>query len=198
MLLLSSHHISTLIMRNARELVFHAGSERTLSESCRWYCIVRGRRLAKKLVRDCTTCRKLRQPPNRTLMADLPPEGMKPFPAPSLVTGVDLFGPFKLKYRRNKPIKAWGTPFACATVREVQLEIVQDLSTPFLKHFAVLVSHYAWPSTFISDNGKSFVGTEKELRKSFVEGIKAISDFAVLHKIQCKFTIPHSPYQGGL
>ena len=65
-LLPSSHHISTLIMRNAHKMVFHAGSERTLSESRRRYWIVRGRRLAKKLVRDCTTCRKLRQPSHTT------------------------------------------------------------------------------------------------------------------------------------
>ena len=34
-LLRSSHHISTLIMRNAHKMVFHASSERTLSESQR-------------------------------------------------------------------------------------------------------------------------------------------------------------------
>ena len=197
-LLPSSHHISTL-MRNAHEMVFHAGSERTLSESRRRYWIVRGRRLAKKLVRDCTTCHKLRQPPHTTLMADLPPERVKPFSPPFLATGVDLFGPFKLKYGRNKSTKAWGALFTCATVRAVHLEIVQDLSTQsFLQALRRFVSHHGWPSTFISDNGKSFIGTERELRKLFEDGRKAISDFVVLHKIQWKFTTPHSPHQGGI
>ena len=158
-----------------------------------------GLRLAKKLARDCTTCHKLHQPPHRTLMADLPPERMKLFSPPFLVTGVDLFGPFKLKYGRNKSIKAWGALFMYARVRAVQPEIVQDLSTQsFLQALHHFVSHHGWPSTFISDKGKSFVRTERELRKLFVEGRKAISDFAVLHKIQWKFTTPHSPHKGQI
>ena len=186
-------------MSNAYKMVYHAGSERNLSESRRRYWIVRGRRLAKKLVRDCTTGRKLRQPPHTTLMTDLTPDRMKPFSPPFLVTGVDLFGPFKLKYGRNKPTKAWGALFTCATVRAVHLEIVQDLSTQsFLQALRRFVSHHGWPSTFIADNGKSFVGTERELRKLFVEGRKAISDFTVLHKVQWKFNTPHNPHQGGI
>ena len=132
-------------------------------------------------------------------MADLPPKRMKPFSPPFLLTGVDLFGHFKVQYRRNRSIKAWGALFTCATVRAVHLEIVQDLSTQsFLQALCHFVSHHGWPSTFISDNGKSFIRTKRELRKLFAEGIKAISNFAVLHKIQWKFTTPHSPHQGGL
>lgn len=87
----------------------------------------------------------------------------------------------------------------CARVRAVHLEIVQDLSTQsFLRALQRFVSHHGWPRTFISDYGKSFVGTKRELRKLFLEGRKAMSDFAVLHKIQWKFTTPHSPHKGGI
>ena len=93
-LLSSSNHISQLIMEDVHRKVLHAGPERTRSESRRKFWIVRGRRLAKKLVRDCAVCRKLRQQPLTTLIADLPPERVLPFSPPFSVTGGDLFGPF--------------------------------------------------------------------------------------------------------
>ena len=167
--------MSQLIMEDVHRKVSHAGLERTLSETRRKFWIVRGRSLAKKLVRDCAVCRKLRQPPHTTLMADLPPERVLPFSPPFSVTGVDLFGPFNLKYGRNKSIKAWGALFTCATLRAIHLEIVESLSTEsFLQVLRRFVSPHGWPATIISDNGKSFVGAERELTKLVIKGRKLI------------------------
>ena len=105
-LLPASHPISKLIMREVHTQVAHGGPERTLSESRRKFWITRGRNLAKGVVKNCIICRKLRQPPHSTLMADLPPERLKPFSPPFSVTGVDLFAPFNLKTRRNRTKKA--------------------------------------------------------------------------------------------
>lgn len=38
-------------------------------------------------------------------------------------------------------------------------------------------------NTIISGNGKSFIGTDKELKNLVQEGKNEIEDFAVLHKI---------------
>jgi len=57
---------------------------------------------------------------------------------------------------------------------------------------------YGWPSTIISDNGKSSVGTEKDLGKLVEEGRKQIEEFAVLHRICWIFTTSLSPHQGGI
>lgn len=163
----ANHHISPLIMKYVDEKVFHPGCERTLTETRQKYWLVRGRGLARKLVKDCAICRKLCQPPHTTLMADLPPERTKPFSPPFC----DLFGLFNLKYSRHKSTKAWGALFTCATMRAIQLEVVESLSTEsFLQALQSLVSPHGWPDTFISDNGKSFVGAEKELRKLIKEG----------------------------
>lgn len=198
-LLPAEHHISKLILEDVHQKLSHAGCERTLSESRRQYWIVRGRNLAKYIARNCTVCRKLRQPPHTTLMADLPPERIKPFSPPFTVTGVDLFDPFNLQVGRNKSTKAWGALFTCATVRAIHLEIVESPSSEaFLQALRRFASHHGWPTTIISDNGKSFVGAEKELRKLLVEGRKQIEDFAVLHKIRWIFTTPLSPHQGGI
>ncbi len=190
--LLPKHHpISSLIMRSAHEKVKHAGRERTLCESRAKYWILGGRRLAKNLTKNCVLCRKTRQPPHSTLMGSLPPDRVKVRAPPFTVTGVDLFGPFHLKYGRNKSSKAWGAIFACATSRAVHPEA-------FLQALRRFASHHGWPDTIISDNGGSFVGAEVELRSLYIEGKKRITDFAVLHKIHWKFITPLSPHQGGM
>lgn len=198
-LLPASHLISKLIIQEAHSQVAHGGPERTLSDSRRKFWIMRGRKLVKGIVRDCTTCRKLRQPPHHTLMADLPPERLKPFSPPFPVTGVDLFSPFNLKFARNRTLKAWEALFTCATVCAFHLEIVEDLSTQSFMHtLRRFAAHHGWPHTIISDNGKSFVKTEKELKALVQEGTNEIEDFAVVHKIRWIFTTPLSPDQGGI
>ena len=197
-LLPASNPVSKMIMRDTHTKMGHPGSERTLCDSRRQYWIVRGRNLAKETVRNCVVCRKLRQPPHVTLMADLPPDRLKLFSPPFTTTGVDLFGPFMLKYGRNKTIKAWGAVFTCATMRAIHLEIVENLSTPaFLQALRRFVAHHGWPSTIISDNGSSFIGAEKELRKLVKEGREHLQEFAMLHKVRWNFITPLSPHQGG-
>ena len=85
--------------------------------------------------------------------------------------------------------------FTYATVRSIHLEVVGIPSgESFLQALRRFVSHHGWPTTIISDNGKSFVGAEKELKKLFVEFRKKMDDFVVLHKLRWIFTTPLSPH----
>lgn len=132
------------------------------------------------------------------MMADLPPERLKLFSPTFTTTGMDLFGPFNLKYGRNKTSKAWGALFTCATTRAIHLEIVDGLSTQsFLHALRRFAANHGWPATIISDNGTSFVGAQSELKKLLQEGKKQIEDFAVLHRVKWIFITPLSPHQGG-
>ena len=198
-LLPRKHHVSTLIMKLAHVKVKHAGRERTLCESRAKYWILGGRKLAKDIIHDCVLCRKARQQPHSTLMGSLPQDRLEIQSPPFTVTGVDLFGPFRLKYGRNKSTKAWGAVLTCATTRGIHLEIVENASAEaFLHSLRRFASHHGWPNTIISDNGGSFVGAETEIRSLFIEGKKRLQDFAVLHKIHWKFITPLSPHQGGM
>ena len=197
-LLPTEHIISKLVIKDAHNHVRHAGRERTLCETRRKYWIPRGRNLVKQVVKNCVTCRKLRQYPHTTLLADLPPERLKVFSPPFSVTGVDLFGLFFLKYGRNKKKKSWGALFTCATVRAIHLEIVDDLSSEaFLHALRRFAAYHGWPNTIISDNGTSFVGCESELKKLMQESKEKVKEFVMAHKVRCKFNTPLSPHQGG-
>lgn len=54
--------------------------------------VVRGRKVAKKVVNSCVTCRKARAKRCQQIMGDLPLEWIQPA-RPFEFTGVDLFGP---------------------------------------------------------------------------------------------------------
>jgi len=64
-----------------------------------------------------------------------------------------------------------------------------------LRHFA---AHHGWLHTMISGKGKSFVGTEKELKKLVQEGRNQIEESSALHRIRWIFTTPLSPRQGEI
>ena len=194
-----NHHISRIIMNEIHVKSAHGGAERILADSRQKYWIIRGRNLSRGITRSCVVCRKLHKQPHSTLMGDLPPERTRMFSPPFNVTGIDLFGPFKLKYGRNKSIKSWGAVFTCATVRAIHLEIVEDSSTQaLLQAVRRFACHHGWPSTIISDNGGCFIGAEKELKKIIVEGKSQIQDFATLHRLRWLFTTPLGPHQGGI
>ena len=75
---------------------------------------------------------------------------------------------------------------------------MQGLSTEAILHaLQWFAAHHGWPNTIISDNGTSFVGTERELKKLLQEGKQEIEDFAVVHKVKWRFNTPLSPHQGG-
>ena len=197
-LLPADHIVSKLVARDTHNRVLHAGRERTLCECRRKFWILRGRNLVQKMVKDCVTCRRLRQSPHSTLMADLSSDRLKLFALPFTVTGVDLFGPFYLKYGRHKKMKSWGAVFMCATVRAMHSEIVQDLSTEaFLHALRRFAARHGWPQTIISDNRTLFVGAEGELKKLLKEGRKNLQDFTMTHKLKWKFNTPASPHQRG-
>ncbi|KAB5567602.1 hypothetical protein PHYPO_G00234660 [Pangasianodon hypophthalmus] len=58
--------------------------------------VIKGRKLAQKIVDNCVTCRKARARKCQQIMSDLPPERITPA-RPFEYTTVDLFGPYEVK-----------------------------------------------------------------------------------------------------
>ena len=78
-------------------------------------------------------------------------------------TGVDYFGPLHIPVRRSTE-KRWGFLFTCLSNRAVRLEIVPSLDTiSCVMGIERFIARRGTPSMIWLDNGKNFVGAEKEL-----------------------------------
>ena len=117
-----------LIMQEAHEQD-HGGVDRTLwrSRSTAW--IIRGRRTAATIQRNCFTCRRRRKKLEQQIMAPLPEIRMKPAPVFSS-TAIDLFGPITIKdtVKGRARRKAWGVLFCCMATTAVHIEVTEDYS----------------------------------------------------------------------
>ena len=119
----SSHHVTTLIIRDNHETVGHAGTERVLAETRRKYWIIKGRVAVRKVLSECVTCKKMRAKPESQLMADLTADRLEPA-HPFVKVGTDFFGPFVVKRARSE-LKRYGCVFTCLVTRAIHIEVTQ-------------------------------------------------------------------------
>ena len=85
-------------------------------------------------------------------MADLPHDRLKEEP-PFTHCGVDIFGPFLIKERRNT-LKRYGVLFTCLASRAIHIEIIKNMD----RDFFIL----ALRRTIRCNNRSNFVGAERE------------------------------------
>jgi hypothetical protein len=101
-LLPKNYPISLLIVSHYHQKVYHQGrqiTEGALRSAGYW--IIGEKKLISKIIHQCITCRKLRAKPLEQKMADLPDDRLTPAP-PFTFVGVDVFGPWKIVYRRTR------------------------------------------------------------------------------------------------
>lgn len=114
--------VSTLLAQEAHE-ANHEEIAGTLLRVRKRAWIVKGRKLAKKVVDSCVTCRKARTKKCQQIMSDLLPErtnAQRPFEFKTL----DLFGPYEVKdeVRKKVRLKVWGIVFCCMASRAIHCE----------------------------------------------------------------------------
>ncbi|GFW98874.1 integrase catalytic domain-containing protein [Trichonephila clavipes] len=114
------------------------GTEATLANIRNSFWIPSARKVVRKILRTCITCRKVSAKGSQQLMADLPA---------ARVTAGRVF---------------------IQVVKAIHLAIVSDLTTEaFLAALKRFVVKRARPIEIYSDNGRNFVGANNELRKIF-------------------------------
>ncbi len=127
-IILPVSHVTRLLVEHYHRKTSHSGAATTLNEvRAAGYWIPRGRTLVNSIIHNCVTCRKLRFPPERQRMSDLPQDRLEPAP-PFTYAGVDYFGPFYIKEGRSQR-KRWGCLFTCLVTRAVHIETANSLST---------------------------------------------------------------------
>ncbi|KAK4324774.1 hypothetical protein Pmani_004614 [Petrolisthes manimaculis] len=160
------HPVAKLIIEDLHKKLGHAGVERVLAESRRRYWILKGRKLVKKTVHQCITCRKLREKMEVQQMADLPASRVTPYEPPFTRVGVDYFGPFMVKRARSK-VKRYGCIFTCLSIRAVHIEVSFTLDTDsFINALERFIARRGEPKEIWCDNGTNFVGAQRELHCS--------------------------------
>lgn len=129
-LLLRTHPLTSLILRQAHDRVCHNGVKETLTETRRRFWIPRGRSLTRYMIHRCVLCQRYEGAPLKTPPPPppLPTFRVKDDPA-FTYNGVDFAGPLSI-HGNSASNKVWICLFMCLVTRAVHLDLVSDQSTP--------------------------------------------------------------------
>ncbi|GBN00176.1 hypothetical protein AVEN_206044-1 [Araneus ventricosus] len=196
--------LTDIIMEHFHIKNLHVGAKTLLHLVRQEYWPLNGRNNARRIVHEFLKCYKAKPKLEEQIMASLPRERVT-VSSPFTNTGIDLCGPFYIKYKNQRKgifNKVYVAIFVCFSTRAVHLEILTDLTSDAL--IATLKSFFARRgicTTIFSDNATNFVGANSELTK-FYQLFKKLPDnlasYLVSQSISWKFLPPRSPNFGGL
>ena len=133
-------------------------------------------------------------------MSNLPEDRLKCC-APFTYCGVDYFGPFMIKGR--KELKRYGVLITCMSSRAIHLETATILETDvFINALRRFLSRRGPVRQLRSDQGTNFVGARRELREALEEMDHSKIKEELL-KSQCdwidfKMNVPAASHMGGV
>ncbi|XP_059051290.1 uncharacterized protein LOC131846089 [Achroia grisella] len=196
--------LTTLIVADAHIQTLHGGVQLMLNYIRSRYWIIKVKRLVKSYLRKCLICAKQSAFSRPQLMGDLPKERVTPA-RPFLHSGVDFAGPYDIlmsKGRGAKTNKGYIALFICMATKAIHLELVGDLtSEAFIGAFRRFVSRRGKCSDIWSDQGRNFVGANKELIESWkqatLEFETSIAETLLTEGTQWHFIPAYSPNFGG-
>ncbi|XP_063931166.1 uncharacterized protein LOC135143218 [Zophobas morio] len=206
LLLPKQHFITNLIIKKYHVENLHIGCQGTLAAVRQRYWPVSAKNAVKLVIFNCLRCYRCKPISYEQLMADLPVTRVTPS-RPFTVTGVDYAGPFTLKNghgRTVKTIKGYIAVFVCFATKAVHIELVCDCtSNSFLNALKRFISRRGKPSQIHSDNGTTFVGSNRHLKELYqLFQTKSFKDVVVGNLsnlgITWNFIPPNAPHMGGL
>ncbi|CAK1597480.1 unnamed protein product [Parnassius mnemosyne] len=118
---------------------------------------------------------------------------------------LDYAGPFLLKDRHGhgyKTYKSYIAIFICSSTKAVHIELVTGLEThSFLSAFRRFIARRGKPRVVVSDNGTTFRGADRELRKLYDflnTSSNELTTSCTEQGIVWKFVPSYSPHMNGL
>lgn len=195
--------ITTLIIRHYHTKIFHQGRKITagaIREAGFW--IIGGKRMISSELFHCVTCRILRGPFIRQIMAQLPTARTDTDTltnsAPFEHVGVDVFGHWTIAARRTRGgcanSKRWAVCFSDFTTRGIHLEVLEEMtSSSFINAMRRMQALRGPVISFYSDRGSNFVGTIHELLQS-----KEVLEYLRDEQIEWKLNPAHASHFGGV
>lgn len=195
-LLPSDGHLTTLIMRDAHEKCMHGGVQVSLNYVRQVYWLMNGRQTFRKYIQNCVICARWRTKPKGQLMAPLPEAKVIHSYIPALIMLTNAT-------RKGSSTKCYVALFVCFATKAIHLELVSDLSTTrFIAAFKRFVSRRGLPKMMYSDQGRNFIGAEKELNRMFKRRYSKENEY-IRHEllkdgVQWSFNPASAPHFGGL
>ena len=161
-------------------------------------------RLDKTEIRNCVRCQRAKPRLTSQLMGDLPANCVTPA-RPFTYSGLDYAGPIQIrttKGRGHHSYKGYIALLVCFTAHAVHLEAVSDLTTAtFLAAYRRFVRRRGVCRYLYSDNGTTFQGAARELRRTFDAASEFYKEAATIlanKGTEWKFISRNSPHCGGL
>lgn len=196
--------VSTLLVQEAHSKG-HEGVAATLLKVRKRAWVIKGQRIARKVIEKCMVCKKARVKRCQQVMGDLPQERTRPA-SPFEFTAVDLFGPYQVKddVRKRVKMKVWGVVFCCMASRAIHTELANTMSTEsFLMAYQRFTTIRGHPKKIWSDPGTNFVGAKSVLKElyQFLDSLdkSAVEDTSAQNGTDWHWTIlpADSPHRNG-
>ena len=190
------HRFTILVIEDCHVRVHHCLVAATLAELRSRFWVSKGRQFVKKILKQCFVCRKLEGQPFHSPPTAALPEYRVTEAEPFSKVGIDFAGPLFVKGKQGEMSKVYICLFSCCVTRALHLELVQDLTAgTFLNCLRRFCAKKGTPTIINSDNAKTFKAIAKFLRK--LHSDKNVTDFLIARRIQWKFNLEVSPWQGG-
>ena len=157
--------IAKTLIKMYHQLLHHAGVSTLITHIRMKYFVFKVRKLAKSVCHECVQCKRHDSRPCTQTPANLPKFRVTTAP-PFSASGLDFAGPLYCSDFPNK--KFYILLFTCAVTRAVHLEVTDSLSLSdcvlAIKRF---VARRGMPTSFHSDNAKTFQGVQNNLQTIF-------------------------------
>ena len=184
-----------LFLRHTQSKKHHQGIDYLRSKVQERYAILRLRFLLLSIKSNSVLCRKFRAATIQPIMADLSKERLA-YRSPhrsSLLR--PILPPFV-----GTTEKGWIFLFTCLTALAVRVEVVPSMDpSSCVMGVGRFVSRRCTPAMNRSDNGRNFIGAEKELRDCIEKWNKLNLSAELAHKeVKWRFSPPSALHQVGI
>ncbi|GBM43421.1 hypothetical protein AVEN_18595-1 [Araneus ventricosus] len=195
--------LSKIYFESLNRRLFHVGPLGMLNAVRLKFWPLSGRSIARKTVHQCVTCFKSRPILSSQIMGNLPSERVN-ISGPFTITGLDLCGPFLVKYKNQRKgtlNKIYICVCICFSTKAIHLELLSDLTSDALiatlKRFT---SRRGRCSKIYTDNATNFVESNSKLKK-FYKLInfpdENLANYFTSEGIDWNFIPPKSPHFEG-
>ena len=191
-----SHRYVTLLIQQYHGRLLHGGVSVTMCKIRERFWIPKIRSLVKKVVHECSHCKKFRVKALPAPAKSLLPEFRSQLTEPFAYTGVDFAGPIVYRDSKKTTAKAYVALFTCSATRAVHLKLCKDLTADeFKRTMKEFVARRGTPRMMVSDNGKTFVATSKWLKK--LKKNEELTNYLITQRIIWRFNLSRAPWWGG-